>query len=130
MNYKLYAPAAYWAMSAEARAEIVNGCGPSGWKSKFIPNKILWVDVRRACDIHDFMYHLGQTDADREEADRVFLNNLLRIVEAESTNFFTRVIRRRLVLHFYGAVRDMGGPYFWADKNEPCNFQQPVGGIA
>lgn len=126
MAAKLYAPAEYWRLSVSARAELTNGCGPSGWKNGLVPDNLLWVDIGSACDIHDWMYYVGQTEADREEADRVFLNNMLRIVEAESANALTRFIRRRLALHYYGAVRDYGAVYFWADKNPPETFQTPV----
>lgn len=126
MNYKLYAPESYWGYPKDLIGEIVNGCGPAGWKTRFIPDRILGTNISAACNIHDFMYHFGQTEADREEADRVFLNNLMRIVEADSRNFFTRWLRRKMVLYYYSAVRDMGGTYFWADKNSEATFKNPM----
>lgn len=126
MDAKLYAPVGYWQLTAAARAELTNGCGPSGWKNGLVPDNLLWINISSACDIHDWMYYVGQTEADREEADRVFLNNMLRIVEAESANIFTLTIRRRLALHYYGAVRDFGAPYFWAEKNPPETFRNPA----
>jgi len=123
---KLYAPAEYWELSPEARKEICNGCGPAGgWKRKYIPNHLLFVSISSACDIHDYMYFAGQTNEDREEADRVFLNNMLRIVEAESTNWLTRTIRRRLALDYYATVRDYGAQYFWVGKNPGSTFKDP-----
>lgn len=123
---KLFAPAEYWNLSPAARAEMTNGCGPAGWKGKYIPDHLLWVSIKAACDIHDYMYLVGKTEADREEADRVFLNNMMRIVEAKSANWFTRSLRRRLVLHYYAAVRDMGAIFFWDDKNPPETFRDPA----
>jgi hypothetical protein len=125
MTVKLYAPAAYWQLSPAALAEIVNGCGPTGWKGDLIPDHLLWVKIADACDIHDYMYLVGKTEADREEADRVFLNNMLRIAEAFSANVFTRYGRRKLALHYYSVVRDYGGPYFWIDKNPGETFKNP-----
>lgn len=122
---KLYAPEAYWQLSLSARAETVNGCGPAGWKGRYVPDHLLWVKITEACNIHDFMYLVGQTEADREQADRVFLNNILRIVEAASANWFTRYARRKLALHYYSVVRDMGAVYFWADKNPDETFKDP-----
>ena len=124
MAVKLYAPADYWDILPTVRRKIVNGCGPSGWKGKYIPDNLLFLSIKEACDIHDWMYWARKTEADREEADRVFLNNMLRIVEAES-NFATRFIRRRLALHYYSVVRDFGALYFWADKNSPETFRNP-----
>ena len=115
---KLYAPEAYWQLSPAAHKAICNGCGTAGWKGKIIPDHLLWLSVRRACDIHDYMYHVGITLEDKEEADRVFLNNMLRIVEAESI-WFLRRWRRHLAISYYGAIKDFGGPAFWAEKNDP-----------
>lgn len=126
MSEKLFAPVGYWAMSPSARAELTNGCGPAGWKGRYIPDHLLWVSIQAACDIHDWMYRVGQTEADREEADRVFLNNMLRIVEARSTNWLTRDLRRRLALRYYATVRDHGAVYFWEDKNLPETYRDPA----
>ena len=124
---KLYAPPAYWKYTRAQLVEIVqvNGCGPDGWKNSLIPDCLLLVSISEACDIHDFMYVFGDTEADREEADRVFLNNMLRIVEEQSGCWFTLFLRRKLALHYYSVVRDMGGTYFWADKNPEESFKDP-----
>ncbi len=113
----LYAPKTYWRLTPTAKALICNGCGTSGWKGRLVPGHLLWLSIKEACDIHDFMYHVGVTLADKEEADRVFLNNMLRIVEAESVWFLKR-IRRHMAVDYYGAVRDFGGPAFWDGKND------------
>lgn len=63
------------------------------------------------------MYHVGQTVADKEEADRVFLNNLLRLIEAGSG--WLKMLRRRRALDYYQAVVAFGGPAYWAGKNSP-----------
>lgn len=123
---KLYAPVEYWKLSKTALAELVNGCGPAGWKGKYIPDHLLGVSISEPCNIHDYMYGVGETEEHREEADRVFNNNMLRTVEAESTFRFTRAIRRRLALHYYSIVRDHGAQYFWVDKNPPETFKDPA----
>jgi len=125
---QLYAPSGYWSYKIhkpEELAKLVNGCGPDGWKRKLIPDSILRVNIKEACDIHDWMYIFGETEADREAADRVFLNNMLRIVEEESKWFITRKIRRKIAYTYYEAVRDVGGMYFWQDKNPPSTFKDP-----
>jgi hypothetical protein len=127
MSALLYAPAAYWRLTRAGRAELqLNGCGPSGWKNRLVPEHLLWVSITAACDIHDYMYITGRTEADREESDRVFLNNMLRIVEGESSTWLTRDLRRRLALRYYATVRDLGGPYFWQEKNPPETYGIPT----
>ena len=120
----LYAPVDYWALTPAAKAEICNGCGASGGRR--FPGHIWWLDITEACNIHDYMYHLGLTEQDREEADKAFLNNLLRIIEKDSVDFaIIKTLRRWRAMTYYGAVRDFGGPAFWDNKNKPGEMQNP-----
>lgn len=114
---KLYAPEEFWTLPAGIKARICNGCGRDGWKGKLIPDHLLFLSITAACDIHDFMYYIGKTLDDKEAADRVFLNNMLRIIESDSVWILKRS-RRHLAVDYYGSVVDFGGPSFWADKNE------------
>lgn len=114
---KLFAPAEYWLLTDTEKAKLVNGCGPGGWKKKYIPDHILWINIVEACNIHDYMYAVGANEDDRLEADSVFSNNMLRIVESTPQNWFLRRWRRRLVTEYYQQVRDFGSIYFWEGKN-------------
>lgn len=120
----LFAPAEYWRLSPAAKAEICNGCGArKGFK---VPDTIWGLSIVEACNIHDYMYHVGRTEQDREEADRAFLNNLIRIIEADSINFAPlKALRRYRAMSYYNAVRDFGGPAFWDDKNKPEEMRVP-----
>ncbi len=113
----LYAPQAYWKLSNSRRDAICNGCGLTGWKGKLIPNHLLFLSIKDACYIHDYMYHIGSCFADKEEADRVFLNNMIRIVESDSIWFLKRW-RRYIAVVYYDAVKDFGGWAFWNGKND------------
>lgn len=113
----LYAPESYVAAPPQVRATVVNGCGPGGWKVDIIPDTIWGLDIRPACDIHDWMYTAGETIADKDEADRVFLNNCLRLIDAAGGLWLVRALRRRRARVYYEAVRHFGGPAFWANKN-------------
>lgn len=121
---KLYAPESYWEASEEVRRRVLNGCGTSGWKESLVPETVYGLSVHSACDIHDWMYVSGSTLADKEEADRVFLNNMLRIV-AEKGGWLYKL--RRLRVHtYYEAVEHFGGPAFWDGKNKEVNIQEVV----
>lgn len=113
----LYAPASYISASPEVRSTVVNGCGPGGWKVDLIPDSIWGLNIAAVCDIHDWMYATGQTLADKDEADRVFLNNSLRLIDAASSCWILRQLRRRRAKTYYEAVQHFGGPAFWAGKN-------------
>ncbi|OHD24621.1 MAG: hypothetical protein A2Y38_16740 [Spirochaetes bacterium GWB1_59_5] len=114
---ELFAPASYVTAGRQTRGLVVNGCGPEGWKGALVPETMYGLDVAPACNIHDWMYVAGQTLADKEEADRVFLNNLLRLIVAADGPAWLRWLRRRRARTYYEAVSHFGGPAFWSGKN-------------
>jgi hypothetical protein len=115
---KLYAPEAYWLITPEIREALeINGCGPKGWLNALVPDTIYGLKIAAACDIHDYMYIVGETQAHKEEADDVFRNNLIRIIMANTDNRLLRWLRLKRVKVYYEAVSNFGGPWFWADKN-------------
>lgn len=120
----LYAPESYIAASPEVRAQVINGCGPGGWKVDLVPDTVYGLSIKEACNIHDWMYAVGTTLEDKKEADRVFLNNCLRLVN-EQNSFWGKLLRtprRARVYNYYLAVKAFGGPAFWSGKNRPENL--------
>lgn len=118
MDVALFAPAAYISAPEAVRHLVTNGCGPGGWKIDLVPDTIYGLDVAPACDIHDWMYAAGQNLADKDEADRVLLNNLLRLITAAGGPAWLRWLRRRRAQKYYLAVATFGGPAFWDNKND------------
>ena len=118
---KLFAPLAYWELGAEQHEACCNGCGTKGFIGWLVPDTIWLLNVTEACNIHDFMYAAGQTQADKEEADRVFLNNMIRIINAKGG--LLRPLRLRRAKTYYQFVNQLGGPAFWDDKNETTEFK-------
>ena len=80
--------------------------------SRWIPNTMYGLDVEEAGNIHDYMYHIGRTIEDKAEADRTFLNNMLRLINDRGG--LLAPLRRRRALKYYEAVVYFGGPAFWA----------------
>ena len=117
---ELYAPESYNRASTEVIAQVVNGCGSSGWKGRLVPNYIWFLSIKEACNRHDWMYTVGKTLADKEEADRAFLNNMLRIIDAAGGPFWLRDLRKGAAYGYYEAVVRFGGPAFWDKTNEPA----------
>jgi hypothetical protein len=112
----LFAPPDFWRLSAIAKKKICNGCGTKGLCGYLIPDTIWGLKITAACDIHDFMYAVGKTLKDKEEADRVFFNNMLRLIDKGSP--WLKWLRRRRAKTYYDAVCLLGGPAFWAGKNK------------
>ena len=125
MKIALYAPPEYWACDPEMRKKITGGCGPGGWGDWLVPDTMYGLDVKPACEIHDFYYGplMPGTHECKEEADRVLLNNLIRIIEAKTKSEILKAMRRRRAKTYYQAVKTFGGPAFWKNKNLPETFQ-------
>lgn len=123
----LYAPESFWSASPEVRCQVVNGCGTAGWKGKLVPDTMYGLCVSAACDIHDWMYTVGQTLADKEEADRVFLNNLYRIINAAGGWSWLVNARLTRARDYFDAVHYFGGDAFWANINEKKNLGMVYG---
>lgn len=120
IEVRLYAPENYINASPEARAEVCNGCGTG----KFVvPDKILGVPIKEACHIHDWMFTFAEHHyGDKDEADRVFLDNMMRIIFAHGGGVFTMFVRIVLAIIYYQIERHAGGVAFWVDKIEPENI--------
>lgn len=115
---QLYAPVGYQRLLPEEKADICNGCGAKFGVSKWlVPNRMWGLNVKEACNIHDYMYHIGSTLEDKAEADRVFLNNAIRLINDASP--WLAGFRRRRALKYYEAVHLVGGAAFWKGKNPP-----------
>lgn len=121
IDNSLFAPVSYWQALQSVRDQLTNGCGTGGWKSDLVPDSILGVDISEACNIHDWMYVMGSTIAAKDEADRTFLNNMLRLIneDAGALSGILRPLRRAIAWGYYEAVHKFGGPAFWNCKNEP-----------
>ena len=122
MRARIFAPKSYWRATEEEREAVCNGCGTKGIGS-VIPEYLWGVCVTQACQIHDWMYHLGDTIEDKRAADRVFLNNMLRLIKRADKFFLVQRLQRRSAFGFYLAVRDFGGPAYWAGKNSDDEFR-------
>ena len=111
---KLYEPASYKALSASEKEACCNGCGSKGLGGWLVPDSIWGLNITDVCNIHDYMYSRGTTLQDKEYADRVFLNNLVRKID--DNNKWFRFLRRRRALKMYWVVKTFGEAAFWDNK--------------
>jgi hypothetical protein len=123
VGLELWAPEEYWRLSNQEKASLLNGCGPDGWKCDLISDN--WFiggyfksdSLRKACDIHDYMYATGKVIDDKVRADRVFLNNMVRTITEGRGPGVLRMIRLWQAKIYYEGVKNFGGPAFWQGKN-------------
>jgi len=123
VNYKmikklgLFTPPEYLNATPNERRKVVNGCGTSGWKGLLVPETLWGLSVTESCDIHDWMYHHGETLEDKEKADRVFLNNMVRTINHQKSWRWLKKLRLHRAKIYHMAVADFGGAAFWEGKN-------------
>ena len=126
MKAILYAPESYSRLSEAEKKKVCSGCGTKGIGAKLVPDSLFGVNITEACNIHDYMYYIGALIEEKQSADRAFLNNMVRLINAQQPRwyeYFTggarRWKRRRLKLAklYYEAVDVFGGIAFFKGKN-------------
>lgn len=111
---QLTAPQSYLEASPEVRAAVCNGCGAGGWKFDIIPDNLYGLDISEACNIHDWMYTVGETEADKVEADQLFLENMYRLINGGA--WLLKGVRRRAAKGYFESVSHCGAAAFWQGK--------------
>lgn len=101
----LAAPAGYWLMTPCERSSMCNGCGPFGnvffdFLSILIPDALLGLDIREACNIHDYCRGIGM---DFKSGDNLFMDNMSALIDAAGGPL--RSARHVLAFHYWLAVR-------------------------
>lgn len=102
---RVMAPVHFWNLSAAQLGEICNGMGPKGY-GWLVPDTMYGMDLGPAGDVHDAMYKLGLWT--RLQCDKLFLENMLNIIEDESDSKILAWLRRRRAHKYYWAVRAGG----------------------
>lgn len=114
-NLKLYCPKSYIDATEIERNYVDGGCGPGKLGDYLVPDKIWGLNIKIACTYHDWMYFVGETYQDKIRADKVFYNNMLRLIESNSRWFFPKCVRRILAHIYYWYVCEYGGEFFQKD---------------
>ena len=115
----LDAPPDYYSLTPKQKKKICNGCGPKNPKyfgGHVIPDNLYGISISEACNIHDYMYYIGKTIKDKNEADRVFLNNMLRIIDSVQYPWWLRWLkwlRQKSAWKYYEVVSNLGDIAFW-----------------
>lgn len=123
---ELWAPHEFWQLPEHIRKSY--RCGPGrGALELLVPD--VWyfgwplvkpIRITPACSIHDYMYEQGPSEIWwKDKADRVFLNNMIRLIEAFPAWPPIIKIRFRKAQAYYRAVKLFGGPAFWSGRNRP-----------
>ena len=120
---KLFAPESYWKASKKMLDMICNGCGTKGLGGWLVPDTLWGLNVTPCCHIHDWMYNEGNAIEDKDVADRAFLNNMSRTIDAKSGRLL-KPLRRLRAKSYYNAVKYFGGDAFWSGKNKSGEMKE------
>lgn len=96
------------------------GCGPRkalrGKIQRLIPDKIWGLNVRPACKIHDYSYHIAVDTEEIIQSDGYFLFNMMRLNDFHSKSRFMRWFRANFfgIFLYYSSVAyfSMSPEYF------------------
>lgn len=116
----LIASQSYLDALPEVVEKVVNGCGPGGWKVDLIPDTVLGLSIKEACNIHDWDYAEGSTGYHKSIADDRFLLNCLFLID-NAKGFWAMLLRRHRKVRAYGyhlAVSSFGYDAFWKGKEK------------
>ena len=113
-EYQLVALDSYWQAAAELLATLTGGCGAESARFDLVPDTVWGLCIRPACNIHDYMYLVGKTLAEKIQADSVLLYNANLIVEC--TGGVLEWPRKRRVYKYFLAVKYKGHAAFWENK--------------
>ncbi|CCK81183.1 MULTISPECIES: hypothetical protein [Desulfobacula] len=112
-GYTLAAPRSFWETSKEIRSEVVNGCGPGGLGDFMVPDTVYFVSIKAACMIHDWCFTVFNSEAGFKLSNQIFLDNMQRIVRAETYNKLLMSLRLARVKKYYRAVQDFGRVFYY-----------------
>jgi len=107
----LKAPEVWHDMTSLERSLYSNGCGPKtkwGLLANLIPDSFYGLNIRHACDIHDYCWHVSETKKDFEVSDEAFRSNLFAIIESVKYPIHKRWLlwlRSYRATSYYRAVR-------------------------
>jgi len=113
-GFDLKAPLEWHDMNSLERSIYSNGCGPKtkwGLLANLVPDSFYGLNVRPACDIHDYCWEVSETREDFEISDEGFRSNLFTIIESVKYGFWKRWLlwlRSYRAVSYYRAVREVG----------------------
>lgn len=104
MRGVLVAPACYWDMPDIDKNSACNGCGPKGGMllrllSIAIPDSLLGLSIREACNIHDISVVVLKKD----DADKLFYKNMMALINKRGG--ILAGVRRLIAKQYYNAVK-------------------------
>lgn len=112
-SYLLKAPQSFWLASEEERSMFTGGCGPGGAGDYLVPDTIWFLNIKLACQIHDWTYFVWNTDAGFALSNHLFQWNINEIIKQTGGNIFLQKLRGRRGRKYVWAVTKFGESSFF-----------------
>ena len=100
----LRTPVSMTTASMETILEVTNGCGRDGIEGVVIPDSIYGLDISPVCRVHDWMYGEAQSLEDEQDADSVFAENLVSLIQQKTSSKIMLWLRLRRAYKYIDAV--------------------------
>jgi len=126
MKMLMYIPHSYANATPEERAKVCNGCGAKNGVK--VPDTMWGLSIKEACQIHDWMYHIGTTLGDKIFADFMFLLNMIAIIAKYSKYKLVSYLRMARAIKYYFAVAFKGFDAYWENKVESSDTSISIKG--
>jgi len=98
---------------------VNNGCGTSGWKGKLVPDSIYGISISEPCKVHDYEYHVGNIEDEKDTADyRFYVNIKLTIKNESKWSKFLNPLRYIRAKTYYTAVDKFGDSAFYGKEDD------------
>jgi len=110
------------------------GCGPGRIGDYFVPDNLLGLNIKIACQIHDYETRFSSeaSEEHRLKIARIFKYNMIRIVWYSPNQwFFMKRLRLKMAEFYYGRVVKWGWKAYWDERNTKAQYRAiTIGGQA
>ena len=100
----LRTPVSMTTASMETILEVTNGCGRDGIEGVVVPDSIYGLDISPVCRVHDWMYGEAESLEDEQNADSVFVENLVSLIQQKTSSKIMLWLRLRRAYKYIDAV--------------------------
>lgn len=112
-GFPLKAPESFWKASHDERNMFTGGCGPGGKGDYVVPDTIWFLNIKLACQIHDWTYFVWNTDAGFALSNHLFQFNINQIIKEAGGPKNLQKLRRARGRKYVWAVTKFGESSFF-----------------
>lgn len=106
---RILAPESFWDADQELIDSVVGGCGPGWFGNLFVPNNLLGVKIKIACQIHDWCFLVWNDKKGFRLANNIFNRNMNMTVSQKTKTKWLKKPRLWVSVIYYQFVHRSGG---------------------